>query len=60
MEQVIEILKIIAERRAFYDDKDWQPEPSNADDIYQQGCNDGEIDLARSMLSKLNVTYIIN
>lgn len=58
-EDVIKQLKDIAERRAYYDDTHWYPEPDNADDTYEMGCKDGEIDLARRVLTWHGIEYTI-
>ena len=58
-DKILKCLKQTAKRRAFYDDEDWMPEPGNADDTYEQGCKDGNIELARYILGLLKIPYEI-
>jgi len=55
VEDLINYLKTVAAKERAQDDEDFNPydvSGGNFDDAFYTGCSDGEIDLARELLSK--------
>ena len=58
--QIINRLKHLAKQDTLFDRDDFNPGDAcggNFDDCYNRGLDDGEIGLAREILSKLGISY---